>query len=537
MKRSYLIFGGILSVILLYIALWFFVTNNIVKSVKNSLSANMKDSSQTLDVTSSGFPFKFGAKARSVNLRDESGATIYTGDMIVGYDLFRQSCFLDCKGTLPFIANSSLARMKGNDIEFDSLLINTKLPLSFSMIKALSNKDRNFEIVNFIKSADSKFVIVSRDHESKAIAYSVDGKIKIDIDNKSYYKTLDEMMGDTNPVKCNISLALKYDNSGFEYLSGTYSANSEITFPFKNPISNLHVTLSDIEASTLGADSKATIELTSNVEEKEYPLVGDFTLKIKGVDFPKERYFEFLNKSIVDNAAYALSNGVSPAIAPFLQDVVDHPEKYKFEAVKLEKRTSNLDLALKMNNGKFYLDVKELDIMFDDTGISTQNQSEFDKRFSWKTKGLLSVKNYASAFDYWSKYLTRAFPAEFNGVRVAIVGKAFGEFLRLVSDHPDSQNSTMVFAYEAGSDITGIKIGGKGVDQLASIYKQALYNQALQALKINPDLLEKLQEVVPEIASDKDLLNNLKKLSPKASTKPVIDSLINGVIKKSIGGN
>lgn len=523
MKKSHFLLSGIfISIILLYTALWFFVTNAMVGGMKEAY----KDRSDITfkNITSCGFPFKFGVKLDSFALNND-GTTLYSGDATFGYNLLRQGIFISCDIDSMQMGRSIafLFGPKPKDMKL-SFSNHVRLPLSPSLIKILLSEDRHFEIVNLIKYLDGDCLVDIRDSETKDLVLNGSAKMNVDIDNKSYYKSFDEMVGDTTPALYNVTVVTDSNSPVAKQFSGKYNINYKVTTPFKNALANMHV-LINTDGYNLISKSNSSFEFLSKFDENY--SVGDLAFKIKGEAHLKDGYFDFLNEMLLKYASEALSEGVSPAVSHILQDIVDHPDKYKLEYVKMDKQTFNLDASVNVNNGKYKLYVKELDLMMDDTGISLQNESEFTKKFDWSTKGLLSVKNYDSAFHYYSRYITRAFPEEFNEERVDIIGKALGSFLRNVSNHPESQNPEIILSYEGDSNISNIKIGGNDETTLAAIYKKALYDQAAEKVKQDPNFLGKIGKILPEISSDTNLLNSLQKLAPNAasSTSSVIDAL------------
>lgn len=532
MKRTAaIITSSVLGLLFIgYISIWYILSNNLVSSLlraneieNNSIFRGNKITVK--DVSISGFPFKIGAKASSISEETKDGIIYHKGYLYVGYDLLNQKLYSCYDGSI----GSQSTLIKNNEknliIECKSE-IHTKIKMSFAVLKILLQKDSPFELVNFIKGVENSTIFRIYDADDKSLLLDQIMNVKIDTDNTSYYHNIDELMLDDIKHKYHITSNIatnknstygyKIPRSIFYPTLQEFSLNSmdfdcTISSSFKNRIndSEIHVNRLKYDSSSYNGESSCYAKIYINKNNV------DIDFKLKDSTKPKEGFYDQMNKSLfVDGISNLITIGVPAPLVALVSDISANPEKYYFPKTRLKSIDTKFDISFVSKDEGINLDIKQFDIFFDDAGIKIADKIVINPRFAFATKGILSIKHSDNILEYWSSYLLKHF-AEDNE-RIVLLKTTLGKFLRSISNHPESTNDEIFFDFSLDSVTNDIKIGGKTSDELLSIYKQYLYQNALDLANSDPNFMTKAAKIIPELMEDKALIQKLQNASGKA---------------------
>lgn len=535
MKRTAaIVISAILGLLLIsYSAIWYILSNNIASSLLNAKkiedNAIFRGSKITVkDVSVSGFPFKIGAKASSIQEETRDGIIYHQGSLYVGYDILNQKLYYCYDGTMsasPTISNNG---DKNLIIECTSEIY-AKTKISFAILKILSQKERTFELVNFVKGVENSTNIKAYNSKDKSLLLDRMMNVTIYTDNKNYYRNIEELMADDVKHKYHITSNIvmkKNDISGYKIpktiLFSTFqelSCNSLdfdgiIAISFKNKANDTEIHINNLkyDAASYSGESSGYAKIYL-VNDKI-----DIDFKFKDSTKPKDGFYDYVNKSIfVDGLSSLISVGVPAPLTTIVGDISSNPEKYYFPKNGLKSIDTKFDISFASKDAGVDVDIKQFDIFFDETGIKIVDKIVIDPRFAFATNGILSIKHSDNILEYWSGYLLKHF-FEYNE-RILLVKNTIGRFLRSISNHPESTNDEIFFDFSLDSVTNDLKIGNKTSDELLSIYKKYLYETALDLASNDSNFMTKAPNIIPELMEDKALMQNLQNAASKAPKK------------------
>lgn len=520
-----------ISLFTLYSGAWYVLSNNVSKALIQSNNIAKygilsKNNIILSDISVSGFPFNIGAKSISIKEETSDRVIHHDGTLYVGYNILTQSLYSYYSGTLKEQSNNNSSISFSSDSK-----TYCKIPLSISVIKILLKKDRFFELFNFIKNVESSTTNKGYNSEDNSLLLDQTIYISLNTNNTNYYTSLDEMMADntkyTYGLKFNITVNkndIENDNlpiSIFYPKLHQLSLNSidfdgNITASFKNRINDFSVQINSLKYDTESYSGESSCYAHINLEKE------NIAIAIKGQDNAtiKDNFYDHLNKSLfVDGISKIINEGVPAPIASIVGNISENPQKYYFPKNDLKAISTNLDLSISSDKGSnLNIDINQLDIFFDETGIRIADKTLLSHAISlvFASNGVLSIRNSNNILDYWSNYLSQLFPEK--NERIYLVKKTMEQYLRSISEHPESTNTEMLFDFSFDSVNKDLKIGQKKSEELLSVYKQYLYQNALELAKSDIDFMKKAPNIIPELLDDKTIMQNLQNAANNAIT-------------------
>lgn len=527
--RKSVVVSIVVGLIAIYILFWFVVTGGMVNIFNERV---FKDQSENYNiafgkVVRKGFPFSFAIEIQSMIEEQPDSVITHQNPVLLKYEFFKQQFNISYNG-------SSLAQPKPIERGFGSLIksevdIYVGCPFSISLIEVLKDKDRSFELINFIKYISSNVKVQANDLVDGSLLLDAEYLQRADIKDFAYYKNKEELL--SSPAvnsyhvisKMNVKQVTK--NRVISPISLIYGAIpnnqieidlvADISFPFLNPMSDFEVKITESSKSDFVVEDHGSIYFKSKFIDKN----GHAEVVVKNVSNLKEGYIDYLNSNIVALSSSAINSGGLPKVVfNVLQDIVTNSEKYKLPNVDLKKLTFDLDVSLKSENNDVNIEVRSFNLLADDTGISLQNKIHLDNMFVWNTSGVLSVNNYDNMFDYVTKYIKQMFPNLLLDDRIVIEKAVTAKLLRNISNHPESQNTNMIFDYSGAAD--GFKIGDRNIGEIVNLYNSYLYAQVLDMVRLDPKFIDKIATLLPELFANKEAMKKLKEASNPQSVKP-----------------
>ncbi len=529
MRKSVVLSAVVVTIMVLYALFWFVLTGAMVSIANERV---FKDKSEGHNIafgkaTRYGFPFSFGIKIQSI-IEDEADSVITHQDpLLVEYEFFKQRFHIAYN-------RSSLAQPKPIERGFGSLIksevnIYVSCPLSISLIKVMRDKGRSFEFVNFIKSISSDVKAQANDLVDGSSVLDAQYSHRVDIKSLSYYKTAEDLMTSSAVNSYHIASKMNVKHvaknriiSPLSFIYGIVPHNqividlsADLSFPFLNPMSDFEMKLTEDSMSNFITEDHGSVYVKSKFLDRN----GSVDLVVKDVFNVEEGYIDYINNNIIAISSASLANGGVPkGMFDFLQDVVANSDKYKLPNVDVKKITFDIDASLKAENDVFDVEVRSFNILADDTGISLQNKTHLDNKFVWNVTGLLSINNYDNMFDYVTKYIKQMFPNVVSDDRVVVEKAVTSALLRYISNHPESQNTNMLFNY-SGDSIDGFKVGDRNIGDIVDLYNRYLYARALEMVKTDPKFIDEIPTLMPELFANKEVMKKLQEASILESSK------------------
>lgn len=543
-KKIALIVSTILVLFLgAYSYFWYTISNNIVNAVNTTntkaLEHLLKRKIVIGDVSISGFPFKFGVKIASLKEENPEGIITHDGSIYLGYDILHQRTYIsfDVKSAYnskPLHSNGA----KETYVDFKSDLY-AKIKSSFDIFQILSKQERVFEIVNFIKSIENNSDIKIYSVSDKALLLDQTIKAQLNIENNNYYHNIDELTSDETCSKyyVNSNIAIKeaklegcyipgsiiYRMFSRNISTGTTEFDAVISISPKNLWKDSEITIKKLKYDTINYSGESAIYTKLKITTGNVSM----DLAVKNELKLKDKFFDYINHSMFKTISDISKSGVPSTIALSINDIAENPEKYYFPAIDLKTIDTKIDLSFVGKDDNINVDIRQFDLFFDETGIRISDKIVLDSKFSFATNGLLSIRNNENIFKYWYSYLKQIFPDNeyYSDDRVFLINKSVSEFLRAISNHPESNSNEMFFDISFDSVTQNLTIGKtKSIDMLA-LYKHTLYKNALALASNDSDFMSKAPKLVPELISD----NNLMQALAKASSNAKKGSVVNGV--------
>lgn len=537
MKRSSLLLGILSALILLYAVFWFYLTNTMIdflKRIDNQEYATGYSISMG-EITKYGFPFKFGVKISSLIENGPNSTITYNTPISFDYNLLRQGFYLEYKG-------SSVIKDKTQQ-NASGILLEAEIqnfigcPLSLSLLEVLKDKNRAFELMNFITSGANIVKFKAYDSVSSTLLFDAEYNIKGNIKYGAYYKNKNDLMQSSaiNHLHIESKIISRNHNDslytssiaiggvgvppslilGLVPIMDVNSTTSlDVSFPFLNPFGNMECKMAMDGSSIIASRDSFSLYMKSNFSGSN----GTLDLVIKDNTDLKEGFIDTINEAISFLSASAANAGAPKMIAEGLQNIGNNPEKYKLPKVDAKTMNMNIDVSIKAQNNIVDVDLRAFDFLIDSTGIKVSNKTHFDDKFIWTTEGVLSVSNYDSMFDYISGYLRQVSPDIIDADRANIQKRVTSELLKYISNHPESQNPEVFLSYSGiSSGADGFKVGNYNIPEIVDLYQRMLYAEALKLAKSDPNFVQKAPLLIPELSENKEVMKKLEQASQSPS--------------------
>jgi len=528
---------------------WYYATNYIANEINTKYAGQQfavqgidkKDYFVTFDkAVPAGFPFKVSWEFNGWAEESRTAKILYSSPVKLGYDLLSQQVFVSYNGEIKS-AYKPEKHGFGSKIKVNDYSIKLNLPLSKSLVDTLKNMKDPIEIVNHFGSINvsSKKVEIFDLIDDEKFYDKEYERLKLTFIPKKEYKTLEDLLANIpqhytvdyivkmHPMKAKprrLPGSLFY---GFSALpSGIDMAASAVIKTDGNNIDEIKNGL-DIKADIACDSPFANIQKFKLVYKAGSDVAGrDYALDTNSKIHIKDGMFDELFSSYNRISLQVIASPVGRIVDKEIQYIIANKDKFRFKDLE----NSDYDFNLKMNSSfaqnKIYVKLDDFSIFSKDSGFKLQHEMETeatsDKK--WFAKGLLYVKNYPSVIEFTSGYMYRfgKFKLLSEEARSLYVD-VNTEFLKSISDHPDSTSNDLSFEYSIDSkNLDKTQVGSVQVDKILQLYTLMLYKKLFGKVGYGGDVLSRMQKIIPDInANDPMLQQILPKISGDAVGKSI----------------
>ncbi len=523
MRKSFFWLGLVGALLLLYVALWFFLTNAMAQILNDKVFKNQAGNYTIAmgSATKYGFPFRFGFNITSL-VEDTPDYTItHQNPVSLEYNLLHQGFNIIYQG-------SSLVQDKYNQAQ-PALLVESNVnnfisfPLSISTFRIMMDKHKLFELINFVRRTENNSKIKVYASVDSSLLIEAEYDAKVNIQNGQYYKSKEELKQSSAinhyHIESKITVNHMAENKMMMPISIVYGLipqtnmdikiSADASFPFLNSMSNLELKVDGDGSSTIASQDNFNLYIKSNFIGSD----GSMNIVFKDNSKLKEGFFDYINDQILLISSSVANAGVPKILSDSLQNITRNPTKYYLPKVAADNMVIDIDVLLKAENHVMDLDVRSFNLSIDNTGVKLSNRTHIDNHLAWTTAGVLSISNYDNMFDYFAKYMQQVSPETVNAQRMNIEKVVTSELLRYVSNHPESQSSEVFVSYSGDAGLDGFKIGAYSMVEVSDLYKRFLYTEALKLVKTDPAFFGKIPSLIPELTANKDIMKKLQEVA------------------------
>lgn len=236
----------------------------------------------------------------------------------------------------------------------------------------------------------------------------------------------------------------------------------------------------------------------------------DIDLKYDATLTPKANFLKQKIEDLKKIAREVINMEGITLLKPILNAFLDDPQKFFPTKIDASKLSTKLNFKLQGIDNKMNFNLEDFSLYADDVGFSLQNISNMDNLFSWNSTGIITLTKYKSSVNYITDYLEQIKDKKDSEQYVALNKDVRSEFLRLISNHPESISDDLVLNYEFSSDSSAGKIGALNMADVFNLYYTTLYKQAIKAASTSPDFNKTLEEFAPELLSNPELLEKMR---------------------------
>lgn len=486
-------------------------------------------------IAPTGFPFKIALKIVDWIEESEFSKIECKEPIVIGYDLVSNKAFISYSGEI-IARYKPLQQGFGSKISAAYNSMSVKIPLSIKFIKQIwrgltDSKSDLFEMVNFIKALEfqSKGVEIF-DLVDNTKLYDQDYEnIKLTFAKHKYYHNLEDFLQNI-PLKVNIFYSTKVNHSTFNrqlapvsLLYGivwpfVYSGSGEVQLQtgaskFADIGKDLEIKLDHFDTTTAVHSSSSRLFYKTKIDKYNTNILFQTNSQIELKTGVIERIFDFLKYLIASLPA----NQAVDITALQLKNIVDIMTSQQAKLQKLENRTydCDIDVNVTFNHQKEHLAAKinNFSIFSGDTGIRLTNEFEIVKKNKWNVNigGIVLLHSYSKLVDFLVKggFIFEKFD-DCLANKCNQYSEVIKDFLRVISDHPDSSSNDLSFNYKISLDnIKNSKIGSTELGKLTALYYISLYKTVAANLKAGDNLTEKIKELAPNISTHPEILRQL----------------------------
>lgn len=540
MKRTLKIILFIATfIILIYSGLWFAV----LFSLSNSI--NQKYANTYIDVGNSeqyfikfskvkpyGFPFKWGISVvdwqeESINRQIEIHSPIN-----IGYDLLKQSLFV-------ILSGEALGRFKpverGFGVKFynDNLLLTARMPLCFELIKIIRDKERLFEVINFIE--DIKFTsgkVKIFDLVDNQKLYEEDHTVlNVFLDKNKYYISEQDFL-DNIPKRLEINYDTEVTESNLENriipaglllyrlawhndfkFSGIFIVTTD-SKSFKDLTKDLNIKINNAKVSS--NNFEGNINLLYKGKSDDFGN-NKIHLSIDSQLNPKQNFILGLLGSIKkyhDKQAYLLKmmgNKIYENLDNEVINILSINSQSDFSRLEDREYDFNLNINLVTeNNNLTRAQINSLSLYSKQSGFSITNETVVNMLKNSYSKGVIIINNYDKIIEVLTPYIYGGGKFKnFSEESKEVYNSGLKLFLKTISDHPTSTNLIDIsIDYELNlSDLNKIKIGTiDDINKIIPLYYLSLYQAAIKKVKVGENVKEKIIELIPDFKEHQKVL-------------------------------
>ncbi|MGX6959950.1 MAG: hypothetical protein ACIPMY_01580 [Rickettsia endosymbiont of Pentastiridius leporinus] len=540
MKRTLKIILFIAAfIILIYSGLWFAVLLSLSDSI------NEKYANTYIDVGNSeqyfikfsnikpyGFPFKWGVSVidwqeESINRQIE-----FRSPINIGYDLLQQNLFVSLSG-------EALGRFKpverGFGVKFynDNMLLTARMPLCFELIKILRDKERLFEVINFIE--DIKFTsgkVEIFDLVDNQKLYEEDHTaLSVFLDKNKYYISAQDFL-DNIPRKLEINYDTEITQSNLEdriipaglllyrlawHKDFKFSGNLALTTDsksFKDLTKDLNIKINNAKVSSSNFEGNINFIYKGKLDgfgNDKIHLIINSQLN------PRQSFISGLLESIkkyYDKQAYLLkmmNNEIYENLNGEVINILSTDSQSNFSSLEDREYDFNLNINLVTENSNLTrVQINSLSLYSKQSGFNITNETVVNMLKNSYSKGAIIINNYDKIIDVLTPYIYGAGKFKnFSEESREVYNSGLKAFLKTISDHPNSSNLIDVsFDYELDLlDLNKTKIGTiDDINKIIPLYYLSLYQAAVKKAKVGENVKEKIIELIPDFKEHQKVL-------------------------------
>lgn len=478
-------------------------------------------------VSPAGFPFKFGMKIHGLSEESQSSMITHNEPVSAGYDLLHQRFYLIYSGgslARPKPLNAGFGtKVEGEFAHYISYALSLKIP---SIIKDPAR--HLIELVNFAEYVEfTAKNVKAHDLIDKALLLDESYmSVKFSARDKPYYHNLEELKA--NPPRAwHLASKAKVDNvaqgrriavASFVYgilPSSVFTCEVDVSlltkakgFSLEEFIKNSELESKVWHFADASEDSNISLAYKSTFENNSL----DASLRYKSSSAIAPDFFARKIEGLT-RAAQELINmdGDVVVLRPALNSFLENPKRFLPDKNNVSKIDMDLELKMHGVDNKFELDIANLSIFADDTGFRLKNTSKVDNIFDWSSSGVLSLNKYKGVIDFVTDYANQISDKKDDSKIVDLNKGVRKSFLRIISNHPESDSDDLVFDYEFSSNLSAGKIGTTTMSDVIDLYYTTLYSKAIEAAEAAPDFNKELQEIAPDLLSRPELIEKLRR--------------------------
>ncbi len=530
------IFGFVILLFIGYSFGWYYAASRITKEVNMLYSGHefpmLNTNQQNIHVsfvkaTSSGFPFEMAISLHGFKEEGREAVISYNNPINIGYNLLSQNIYVSYNGEIDS-TYKPIIRGFGAKLKIKDYLIKTSVTLQ-NIINIIIEGADPAEILNHIKAiyiSTSKVQIFDKQEEELFYDKNYE-KLKITFVPAKYYRQIDDFINNipqeytinylikTKPVKFaarKIPVSLFY---GFSMLPSDFKASMQVSIKtkaktFPNFAKNLEVqatgnmSANKIDVSSIMLDFK-----TGNVKaNKNIQLLSEIKFSIKDGLFD-----DFFKKyDSVKQQILSLPGGF--VLNQEMIYIIANKEAFRFKDLENSDYELKVDFNSKVNsvNMSSVVKLNNFSIYSGDSGFKLSNDSIIKLASkNWRSQGVLLLKNYPKIVDFSSGYIYRFGKFRFlNDKARKLYVKVNKDFLKKISDYPDSTSNDLSFEYNIDSkNITASKIGNIKISQMFELYQLTLYQKLFGDIDPHGNILKQMKKTLPNLDENDPTLRKL----------------------------
>lgn len=485
------------------------------------------------DVSYSGFPFKPNIVLTGCKEEDEYKVIEHNGSFKIGYDLVNSDFSIIYHGD-SVSQPKPVIPMFGRSVNIEEISYNIPIKGRISLFKLISQK-KYFEIINLTPSVTYRGnnIVVKDLADNTSLLKIDDFKTTISIPEKPYY---------TNPSDITSNIPNKYyfkskvsavrsKAAGYSLiappsiiygLAPAYIGSHDIDLEFSTSAKKLEPAEIIKNMTILTNKFKGEVDayrFDSKIDYKGAIVKNniDINAKIINTIHPKNNFIEHFTSIVRNSIIEIINNPTNRMVRLHDNKILDRIIERLNDRQSINKLNNpkaikfNFDFSAKGKKNKIALNIKELSLMIDSTGIRVSNKTDFDSLIKWFTEGTLVMYQYDEIIPLIIEMQNLASKQQIGLTSVAVKKKTISEFLRFISNHPQAQTNDAYIDYSLSSENNMGKIGSDyTIIQVGELYFKLLAQNALAAVNKKNDISSELKKILPEYKNQPNILNNIK---------------------------
>ncbi len=238
----------------------------------------------------------------------------------------------------------------------------------------------------------------------------------------------------------------------------------------------------------------------------------DTYLKINSIIELKSGIFS----TLLDSLNYLLSYIPKSLISPVLLEEVHYlnNNKEKFSLSELENRRYLFDLDINFITRPLNItraQINNFSLFSHNTGFRLTSEYKLIHFKEFESKGIIVFNNYSKPTTIITNYLFNLGKfRNFSQESKEVYKETITDFLKTISDHPNSNSEDLSFEYSLKSNnIQQSKIGTIEINKILPLYYLTLYNKATSKIRSGEKLEERILELVPDFTEHPEFLKQL----------------------------